>query len=107
MDHIVIKNTDTAELRYAIEQGSRDIGLDPGAQVVPWWAKNLIIDLFKVGWRRSPDGSFDHRDRKELYQEQMVLDMVGNKAKQQPLTWMLQLATRLVEAGWEKTGRKN
>jgi hypothetical protein len=104
MDHLVIRNWDTADASDAVQQMAHDMGFDVDTKVVPWWAKDLAMSLYKLGWRREPDGLFDPRINKEKYLGMIVDDMGfghGGTLIARPF-WVVKFAVRLVEAGWAK-----
>ena len=102
MDRIKIKAGPTrAELQEAIQAMGHDMGFK--GCTVPFWAKDLIIDLYKKGWRHW--AGLNERDQKERWAEAMVRDLNGL----QPGTicptsmWVLNLGIRLVQEGWSKS----
>jgi len=104
MDHIKIKaGPSREELQAAVHAMGRDMGFKgAGGVVVPFWAKDLIIDLYKKGWRWKE--GLDERDQKERWAEAMVRDLNGLRPGTicPTSTWVLNLGIRLVQAGWSK-----
>jgi hypothetical protein len=101
MDHIKIKaGPSREELAAAVQIMGHDIGFN--GCIVPFWAKDLAVDLYKKGWRRYE--RLDERDQKERWAEAMVRDLNGLRPGTicPKSTWVLNLGIRLVQSGWSK-----
>lgn len=101
MDHIKIKaGPSRDELQAAVQAMGYDMGFK--IELVPFWAKDLILDLYKKGWRRKR--GLDERLQKERWGEAMIRDLNGLQPGTicPTSTWVMSLGIRLVQAGWRK-----
>jgi hypothetical protein len=91
----------TPDVHAAIRQGVTDIGFDPDRTTTPFWARTLILSLYKMGWRHV--AGRDQREQKEKFLQEMLRAMRAmGRNKMATAEWARLLAVRLVEAGWSR-----